>query len=147
MYFLTPNHLECQTGYSMINLGRSAVHEGNRSTGRSLVRRGEQFLETGAHLVSKGDPSQRRALFEGAWLALGYSTSGELERSCQIASTAVARLETVRSPRSTELLRQLAVELRRRQRNPHVKTFLPELEEGLRMHAGTGPGRADTVGV
>ncbi|WP_405988436.1 carph-isopro domain-containing protein [Streptomyces sp. NBC_00986] len=147
MYFLTPNHLECQTGYSMINLGRSAVHQGSRSIGRGFVRRGEQFLETGAHLVSKGDPSQRRALFEGAWLALGYSTSGELERSCQIARTAVARLEDVRSPRSTELLQQLAVELRRRQRNAHVKTFLPELDEGLRVHAGAAPGRADTVGV
>ena len=147
MYFLTPNHLECQTGYSMINLGRSAVHQGNKSIGRGFVRRGEQFLETGAHLVSKGDPSQRRALFEGAWLALGYSTSGELERSCQIARTAVARLEDVRSPRSTELLQQLAVELRHRQRNAHVKRFLPELEEGLRVHAGVAPGRADTVGV
>ncbi|MEU9473450.1 carph-isopro domain-containing protein [Streptomyces avermitilis] len=147
MYFLTPNHLECQTGYSTINLGRSAFREGNRSTGRSLVRRGEELLETGAHMVSKGDPSQRRALFEGAWLALGYSTSGELERSCEIARTAVARLETVRSPRSTELLQQLSVELRRRQRNPHVSTFLPELEESLRMYAGTGSGRADTVGA
>ncbi|SOE32511.1 carph-isopro domain-containing protein [Streptomyces sp. OK228] len=147
MYFLTPNHLECQTGYSMINLGRSAFGEGNRSTGRGLVRRGEALLGTGAHMVSKGDPSQRRALFEGAWLALGYSTSGELERSCEIARTAIARLETVRSPRSTEILQQLAVELRRRQRNPHVRTFLPELEEGLRIYAGTGPGRADTVGA
>ncbi|UXX94199.1 transcriptional regulator [Streptomyces sp. AD2-2] len=147
MYFLTPNHLECQTGYSTINLGRSTVQEGNRSAGRGLVRRGAELVETGAHRVSKGDPSQRRALFEGAWLALGYSTSGELERSCDIARTAVARLETVRSPRSTELLQQLAVELRRRQRNPHVGTFLPELEESLRTYSGTGPGRADTVGA
>jgi hypothetical protein len=147
MYFLTPNHLECQTGYSTINLGRSTVQEGNRSAGRGLVRRGAELVETGAHRVSKGDPSQRRALFEGAWLALGYSTSGELERSCEIARTAVARLETVRSPRSTELLQQLAVELRRRQRNPHVGTFLPELEESLRTYSGTGPGRADTVGA
>lgn len=147
MYFLTPNHLECQTGYSMINLGRSAFREGQRSTGRRFMRRGQDLLETGAHMVSNGDPSQRRALFEGAWLALGYSASGEMERSIEIARTAVARLETVRSPRSTGLLQQLAVELRRRQRNPHVKTFLPELEEGLRVYAGTGPGQADTVGA
>ncbi|MFD9107039.1 carph-isopro domain-containing protein [Streptomyces bottropensis] len=147
MYFLTPNHLECQTGYSMISLGRSTLREGSRSTGRGLVRRGEHLLKTGAHRVSKGDPSQRRALFEGAWLALGYSALGELEHACELASTAVARLADVRSPRSTELLQQLAVDLRRRQRNAHVRTFLPELEHGLRTYAGAGPGRADTVGA
>lgn len=98
-------------------------------------------------MVSKGDPSQRRALFEGAWLALGYSTSGELERSCEVAKAAVARLETVRSPRSTELLHQLVGELRRRQRNAHVRSFLPELEESLQKFARSGPGQPYTVGA
>ncbi len=147
MYFLTPNHLECQAGYSLIGLGRSTLHQGGRSVGRSFVRRGEALLETGAHGVEKGDPSQRRALFEGAWLALGYSASGELERACDIAGTAASRLATVRSPRSTALLRQLAVELRRKQRNPHVGTFLPEFEQQLAKYAGSAAGRPDTVGV
>ncbi|MFE6592551.1 carph-isopro domain-containing protein [Streptomyces sp. NPDC057781] len=147
MYFLTPNHLECQAGYSLIGLGRSALHQGGRSVGRSFVRRGEALLETGAHGVERGDPSQRRALFEGAWLALGYSASGELERACDIARRAASRLATVRSPRSTALLRQLAVELRRKQRNPHVGTLLPELEEQLAKYAGSAAGPPDTVGV
>ncbi|WP_406303709.1 transcriptional regulator [Streptomyces sp. NBC_00885] len=147
MYFLTPNHLECQAGYSLIGLGRSALYQGGRSVGRSFVRRGEALLETGAHGAERGDPSQRRALFEGAWLALGYSASGELERACDIARTAASRLATVRSPRSAALLRQLAVELRRKQRNPHVGTLLPELEEQLAKYAGSAAGPPDTVGA
>ncbi|MGW0734451.1 transcriptional regulator [Streptomyces sp. NPDC002851] len=131
MYFLTPNHLECQAGYALISLGRTALHENRSARGRRFVRQGESILESGAHAVAKGDPSQRRALYEGAWLALGYSASGDLERACEIGTTAVTRLETVRSPRSTALLRQLAADLRRKQRNPYVRDFLPDLEQGL----------------
>lgn len=146
MYFLTSNHLECQAGYSLINLGRTTAPAGGRAAGRRLVRRGEELLETGAHAVSKGDPSQRRALFEGAWLALGYSTSGDLERACDIGRTAAARLETVRSPRSTALLQQLAEEMRLKRKNVHVNSFLPELEEALAKHAGPRSARPATVG-
>ncbi|MGB8944967.1 MAG: transcriptional regulator [Streptomyces sp.] len=147
MYFLTPNHLECQAGYSLIGLGRSALQQGDRSAGRNFVREGEALLETGAHGVEKGDPSQRRALFEGAWLALGYSASSELERVCDVARTAVSRLETVQSPRSTALLQQLAVELRRKQRNPYVGSFVPELEEHLAKYGRASVGHPDTVGA
>ncbi|MFE4018661.1 carph-isopro domain-containing protein [Streptomyces sp. NPDC059101] len=141
MYYLTPNHLDCQAGYSLISLGRSTMRQGNRSTGLQLVRRGDALLATGAHEVERGDPSQRRALFEGAWLALGHSASGDLERSCEIARTAASRLEAVRSPRSSALLQQLAVELRRKQRNPHVNSFLPDLKETLsRTTTGTTIG-------
>lgn len=97
--------------------------------------------------MERGDPSQRRALFEGAWLAVGYSASGELERACDIARTAASRLVTVRSPRSAALLRQLAVELRRKQRNPYVGTLLPELDEHLVKYAGSAAGPPDTVGA
>ncbi|MEV5847781.1 carph-isopro domain-containing protein [Streptomyces sp. NPDC051985] len=147
MYYLTPNHLDCQAGYSLIGLGRSVLHDGGRSMGRILVRKGEALLETGAHEAEKGDPSQRRALFEGAWLALGYSASGELERACGIAGTAASRLTTVRSPRSTALLRQLSVELRRKRRNPHVATLLPRLEEQLAKSTGPVAGPPYTVGA
>ncbi|MBC9717817.1 transcriptional regulator [Streptomyces sp. TRM66268-LWL] len=131
MYFLTPNHLECQAGYALISLGRRELRADNRATGRHYLRQGRALLETGAYGVEKGDPSQRRALFEGAWLSLGHSASGELEHACEVGETAAARLETVRSPRSTALLSQLATDLRRRQRNPYVRDFLPELEQRL----------------
>jgi hypothetical protein len=147
MYFLTPNHLDCQAGYSLINLGRSTVRHGTPAAGRALVRQGETLLESGAYAVPKGDSSQRRALFEGAWLALGYSASGELERSCEIGRTAAARLATVQSPRSTALLEQLAVELRRKQKNPHVGSFLPELEEALATRTAPARGQRTTVGA
>lgn len=146
MYFLTPNHLECQAGYALINLGRSNLEQENRSLGRRFIRQGQDLLETGAYAVQKGDPSQRRAMFEGAWLALGYSASGELERSCEVGETAAARLETVRSPRSTALLRQLASDLRRRQRNPYVRDFLPDLEERIAKHGSPTRTVTATVG-
>jgi hypothetical protein len=145
MYFLTPNHLACQSGYALINLGRSEAERGDRARGRRLVRQGQDLLETGAYMVEKGHPSQRRALFEGSWLALEYSASGELERSCEVGERAAARLSTVRSPRSTALLGQLATELRRKQRNPYVRDFLPELEERIAKQPGPGNSRPVTV--
>ncbi|MFB6643155.1 carph-isopro domain-containing protein [Streptomyces chartreusis] len=145
MYFLTPNHLDCQSGYALINLGRSEAERGDRARGRRLVRQGQELLETGAYMVEKGHPSQRRALFEGSWLALGYSASGELERSCEVGETAAARLSTVRSPRSTALLNQLATELRRKKRNPYVKDFLPDLEARIATQPGPGSTGPATV--
>ncbi|MGW1881508.1 hypothetical protein [Streptomyces sp. NPDC001970] len=48
----------------------------------------------------------------------------------------------MRSPRSAALLHQLAADLRRRQRNPHVRSFLPVLEDALARYApSTLPGR------
>ncbi|MDT3395794.1 transcriptional regulator [Streptomyces sp. B1866] len=141
MYFLTDNHLDCQAGYALIHLGRAQQRSGATSSARSWLAEGSTLLDTGAHTVDRGDPSQRRALFEGAWLALGHSARGELELACQVGQTAAARLETVRSPRSAALLHQLATDLRRRQRNPYVRGFLPQLEEALSRHpAGVAHG-------
>lgn len=131
MYFLTPNHLDCQAGYAFIHLGTSLQRDGNRGQARSFLTQGIGLLETGAHTRSQSATDQRRALYEGAWLALGNSARGELEVACQIGQTAAKRLSTVRSPRSTELLRRLATDLRRRQRNPYVRSFLPRLEHSL----------------
>lgn len=142
MYYLTGNHLDCQAGYALIHLGRVRHGEGATAQGRRFVTRGTALLATGAHEAPLDDPSQRRALFEGAWLALGYTSSGETELACQIATTATQRLATVRSPRSTAVLQQLAGDLRRRQRNPHVRSFLPELEKRLAEYpAGAIAGR------
>lgn len=79
-------------------------------------------------------------------LALGYSATGDLERSCEVGQTATARLEAVRSPRSTALLRQLASDMRRKQRNPYVRDFLPELEERIAAQESLARARGVTVG-
>ncbi|MEV5496669.1 carph-isopro domain-containing protein [Nonomuraea fuscirosea] len=131
MYFLTPNHLDCQAGYALIHLGMSRNDDGTTAKARTLLGQGIELLQTGAHDRSQEAAHQRRALYEGAWLALGNSARGELEAACQVGETAAERLSTVRSPRSTELLRRLAVDLRRRQRNPYVRSFLPRLEHAL----------------
>jgi hypothetical protein len=134
MYYLTGNHLDCQAGYALIQLGRDRRRDGATAQGRRLLNRGTDLLATGAHTVPLSNFNQRRALFEGSWLALGYTALGETERACQIAATATQRLATVRSPRSTAVLHQLAADLRRRKRNPYVSGFLPELEQGLAEH-------------
>ncbi|MEU8393676.1 carph-isopro domain-containing protein [Nonomuraea sp. NPDC048892] len=131
MYFLTPNHLDCQAGYALIHLGMSRNDDGTTTKARTLLGQGIELLQTGAHDRSQEAAHQRRALYEGAWLALGNSARGELEAACHVGETAAERLSTVRSPRSTELLRRLAVDLRRRQRNPYVRSFLPRLEHAL----------------
>ncbi|GAB2917191.1 carph-isopro domain-containing protein [Streptomyces mayteni] len=134
MYYLTDNHLDCQAGYALIRLGRAQQRNGGSATAKSLLNEGSTLLSAGAHAVPRGDPSQRRALFEGAWLALGHSARGELELACEIGQIAAGRLESVRSPRSDALLRQLAADLRRRRRNPYVDDFLPALERALAQH-------------
>lgn len=134
MYFLTENHLECQAGYAMIQLGRSTSRTSTASS-RRLLRDGTSLLETGEHAAQLGGSSDRRALFEGAWLALGHSTRGELEQACLAGDQAVSRLASVRSPRSVAVLKELSRDLQRRQRNPHVATFLPKLDSALSVLA------------
>jgi len=134
MYYLTPNHLDCQAGYAMILAGRRSLANGDCSGGRSLLRRGEALLRTGAHARPADVPSQRRALFEGSWLALAYTAHGKLDDACVVAHQALPRLERVRSPRSVALLNTLRHEFRRRKRHHMVGEILPHLESALARH-------------
>jgi hypothetical protein len=131
MYYLTPNHLDCQAGYAMILAGRQMIANGEGANGRALLRKGEALLRTGACARRPDVPNQRRALYEGAWLALGYTAHGKLDDACAVTRMALPRLEQVRSPRSTALLNTLARELRRRKRHHAVADLLPELETAL----------------
>lgn len=131
MYYLTPNHLECQAGYSLILAGRRQRAAGDAAGGNRLTRDGQRLLRTGAHQVPLDHPWQRRALYEGAWLALGYVARGQLEAACDTGRAAVARLGQVRSPRSLDLLRQLARDLNPRKRNRAAADFAPVLHAAL----------------
>jgi hypothetical protein len=131
MYFLTPSHLDTQAGYALTHAGVLAQGADDPGAARALLRRGSQLLRTGAHAVSFDHGAQRRALFEGAWLAVAAASQGDLEQACRIGQVAVARTRTVRSHRSTEVLGVLAGRLRRRSRNEHVAGFLPALEAAL----------------
>jgi hypothetical protein len=115
----------------MIHAGRQATADGNASSGRVLLRKGAALLRTGAYASRPDVPYQRRALYEGAWLALGYTTHGKLDDACAVARMQLPRLDRVRSPRSNSLLRTLAAELRRRQRHHTVADLLPDLEAAL----------------
>jgi hypothetical protein len=131
LYYLTPSHLDCQAGYALVLIGREYLAGGDR-VGRAMLRRGGALLRTGAHCLPYDDiTSQRRALYEGAWLALAYAGYGDLERACAEARMAIGRLGSVRSPRSNALLRQLSADFRRRTRNPHVGDVLPDLERAI----------------
>ncbi len=135
MYFLTPSHLESQAGYALTHAGVLAPDADDPGATRPLLRRGSQLLGTGAHAIPFDHAAQRRALFEGAWLAAAAS-KGDLEQACSIGQVAVARTQTVRSHRSAEVLGILAGRLRRRSRNEHVAGFLPALETALAGQAG-----------
>jgi hypothetical protein len=131
MYYLTPSHLDCQAGYAMILAGRHAIAAGTATSGRTLLRKGEALLRTGAYARRPDVPYQRRALYEGAWLALGYTAHGKLDEACNVARMALPRLDRVRSPRSDALLRILASEMRRRKRHQGVADLLPDLDAAL----------------
>lgn len=135
LYYLTPGHLDAQAGYALIHHGRLCLRAEDKRRGRRLIADGEVLLRTGAYDRPLSDPQPRRALHEGAWLALGCTAHGRLEEACDLGRTAIKRLDRVRSARSTALLEQLASDLRRRQRNEHVRDFLPDLEAALLRHA------------
>ncbi|MFJ7164122.1 hypothetical protein ACIQUV_01280 [Streptomyces globosus] len=142
MYFLTDQHLDCQAGYGLIQMGRAQLKADGGTRGRHFLAQGAEMLRSGAYDVPRGDPSQRRAMFEGVRLALGHSADGDLEAACEVGQIVTARLDAVRSPRSEALLHQLAADLRRRQHNAHVRSFLPALEHALAEHAPSmQPGR------
>jgi hypothetical protein len=136
LYYLTASHLDCQAGYALVLAGRDRLADGDRA-GRGMLRQGTTLLRTGAHNVPLADASQRRALYEGAWLALAYSARGDLETACGEARAAISRLGTVRSPRSNTLLHQLSADFRRRTRNPRVASLLPDLDHALASQAPT----------
>lgn len=131
MYYLTPGHLDCQAGYAMILAGRQAIAAGSAASGRGWLSKGEALLLTGAYARHPDMPYQRRALYEGAWLALGYTAHGKLDDACTVTRMALPRLDRVRSPRSNALLRTLTDEMRRRKRHQGVADLLPDLDAAL----------------
>lgn len=130
MYYLTPSHLACQAGYARIALGRRQLGHGDRS-GRADVTEGINALRGGAFEVPAGDPSQRRALYEGAWLALGHASLADYDEALRLGESAAARLDTVDSPRSAEVLATLVSHLRPRHNNHLIREGLPGLERAL----------------
>ncbi|HZX08044.1 transcriptional regulator [Kribbella sp.] len=132
MYYLTPSHLDTQAGYALTHVGTLASGNGSPSNGRSMLRAGEKLLRRGAYDRPLADQAQRRALFEGAWLATAAAGRGDLEEACILGRTAVARTATVRSARSLDVLGKLAARLRRAKRNEYVRDFLPSLESCIR---------------
>jgi hypothetical protein len=131
MYYLTPSHLDTQAGYALTHVGMLASENVGPSSGRAMLREGEKLLRKGAHERPFTAQAQRRALFEGAWLATAAAGRGNLEEACVLGRTAVARTATVRSARSLEVLARLAARLRRAKRNEYVRDFLPSLESCL----------------
>lgn len=130
MYFLTAEHLHAQAGYALIHAALSSgTHQ---SADSALLRRGQQLLHLGAHDYPIGDASERRALFEGAWLAVAAAHLGDHETACHHGQTAIRRLDHVQSRRSSTVLTQLAHRLRKARRNPYARDFLPDLETALR---------------
>lgn len=126
-----PNHLDTQAGYSLAHAGVVAISAGDRSARRSLVRRGEQLLRTGAHDLPLDHPSQRRALFEGAWLSVAAAYRGDFEQACVTGQRTLARLDCVQSARSADVLRLLAHRLHRAGKNEYVRDFLPVLDRAV----------------
>lgn len=128
MYFLTPSHLDAQAGYALIHAGVLALDHGDTTQARSLLRRGHQLLRTGVHDAALTDEfQQRRAMFEGAWLAVAAAGRGDLEQACAEGRRSVARAANVKSTRSMDVLRVLQTRLRHRHQNEHVADFLPIL--------------------
>jgi hypothetical protein len=129
MYYLTVNHLDAQAGYALAHAGNRALDNGELKEARPLLERGSGLLRAGAHDVPLNDESQqRRAMFEGAWLAVAAAGRGDLEEACSEGRRAVDRAANVTSVRSIAVLRTLHVRLRHRHQNEYAADFLPTLQ-------------------
>ncbi|KWW98113.1 hypothetical protein TH66_22865 [Carbonactinospora thermoautotrophica] len=130
--FVSPDYLQAQSAYSLIQLGRARLTQDDRAGARKLLTEGETRLASDR----RNDAYRRSDLLRNTWLALGYTARGDLERSCSAGRVALQGLAHVRSARCVELLRALRGELRRgRHTHPWVREFLPELDAALRRHA------------
>nr|WP_218952020.1 hypothetical protein [Amycolatopsis anabasis] len=137
MYYLTPNHLDTQAGYALVHAGTLASDDRNQSAAAPLLRRGERLLRDGAHAVSPDHPSQRRALFEGAWLTVATTYQGNHEKAWQFGQVALTRTQNVHSVRSLSVLSRLGSRLRRAQRNEYARSLSAMLDRALPRVAGT----------
>jgi hypothetical protein len=135
LYYLTPNHVDAQTGYSLIQAGCDVAAAGDRGGARRLLQRGEALLRTGAHSRDLAHPFQRRALHEGAWLTRCYVALGDIDSAATTARSCVARLKRVQSPRSMVLLKAASDGLRRARTSRAVE-LRHELAVALADHSG-----------
>lgn len=129
MYYLTDNHLDSQAGYALIHAG--VLASSDKVTSQRLLQEGRNLLVTGAHARPLDAQNQRRAQFEGAWLAVADAHLGDLESAVVSGSAAVSRSATVQSARANTVLTVLASQLAKHRRNPQVRDFLPHLKKTL----------------
>jgi hypothetical protein len=80
----------CLTGEGGLQAGKE-VSADDAGTQRSLLRRGTRLLRTGAYAVPLDHAAQRRALFEGAWLAVAAASQGDLEECTVWVRATVSR--------------------------------------------------------
>ena len=134
MYYLTGNHLDCQAGYALIQLGRIRRNEGATAEGRRLIAKGTHCSLLGPTTYPWSTPAS------AAPCSRAPGSPSDTPLSARRSSPAGSRAPPPNAwppsarhavPRSSSSSR---IDLRRRRRNPHVRSFLPELERGLAKH-------------
>lgn len=113
----------------------------NRLSAASVDRVDEVWLVRGRSHVCAGEVGPCAIPLGEAHETITVATDQESPRwvyflterhlECQAGYQAVSRLTSVRSPRSVAVLNNLAHDLHRRQRSPHVAPFLPKLDSAL----------------
>lgn len=131
MYYLTDNHIDSQAGYSLVMLAKRKIDDGDGSSAVTALRQGQQLLEAGAYQRPLHEPAQRRALYEGSWLAFAYALDGQYAEACRVGRLAISRLPHVRSPRSNAILHDLVRTLSAHNRRHDVRDFLAEARPAL----------------
>ncbi|RJO77670.1 hypothetical protein D5S18_08025 [Nocardia panacis] len=125
LYYLTPDQLAAEAGYSLVQLARrTEVHR------RPLLRQASDLLTPRANLDR--DPGyQRSAVLHGCQLAQVHLMLGDLDGVVAAARRATTMLGDVQSGRCVTKLRGLHRDLLQRRRSRVVCEFLPELEHIL----------------
>ncbi|HEU5155373.1 MAG TPA: helix-turn-helix transcriptional regulator [Streptosporangiaceae bacterium] len=103
-YYVTRTELNAITGRGMVML---AQHRDKHQ--RKLLADAEDLLR--ARALSNETAFGRSALRHGAWLALAYTRSGDLDQAVATGHQALTHLTSVNSARSLRLLHRLRTEL------------------------------------
>jgi len=100
----------------------------SRRNSNSLTREADALLSN--EISKNADLRPRYAVLHGAWLARLYTRRGDVEQAIDTATTALHRLQSVRSPMTLTVLRDLDSDLSARsglQTMPRVRQLRQEL--------------------
>jgi hypothetical protein len=127
LYYLEPSQLVAESGQALVSLAARRPEQAKR-----LLREAVELL-TPISIIGQRPDYPRSALLHATFLTEAHLRLGNLPEAVVACRAALSRLEETRSGRGRAYLVRLRPAFARRNRNPDVSDFLPELNEALSL--------------